>query len=39
MPLDIGSPSAQYLRDVELHALIQNLVEKGVVLTVVFDCC
>jgi hypothetical protein len=38
-PLDIGNPNAQYLRDIELHTLIQNLVDKGVVLTVVFDCC
>ncbi len=38
-PLDIGDPAAQYLRDVELHTLIQNLVAKDVVLTVVFDCC
>lgn len=39
VPLDIGNPNAQYLRDIELHTLIQNLVAKGVVLTVVFDCC
>ncbi|MBK6433775.1 caspase family protein [Candidatus Amarolinea dominans] len=39
VPLDIGDPNAQYLRDIELHTLIQNLVDKGVVLTVVFDCC
>ena len=39
VPLDIGDPNAQYLRDIEIHTLIQNLVNKGVVLTVVFDCC
>lgn len=39
VPLDIGNPNTQYLRDIELHTLIQNLVDKGVVLTVVFDCC
>jgi hypothetical protein len=39
VPLDIGNPNAQYLRDIELHTLIQHLVVKGVVLTVVFDCC
>ena len=39
VPLDIGDPNSQYLRDIEMHTLIQNLVDKGVVLTVVFDCC
>ena len=42
VPLDIGKPDdpdARYLRDVEMHNLIQNLVDKEVRLTVVFDCC
>ena len=42
VPPDIGKPgdpNARYLRDVELHYLIQALVEKDVRLTVVFDCC
>ncbi|EJT68862.1 hypothetical protein GGTG_13571 [Gaeumannomyces tritici R3-111a-1] len=29
----------KYLRDVELGALLQDIVEVGVVLTVVLDCC
>lgn len=29
----------QHLRDVELGALLQDIVEAGVVLTVVLDCC
>ena len=39
VPLDIGQPDAQYLRDVELAYLIQQLVDKQVLLTVVFDSC
>lgn len=42
VPPDIGKPgdaNARYLRDVELHNLIQALVDKDVRLTVVFDCC
>ncbi|MCB0084508.1 MAG: caspase family protein, partial [Caldilineaceae bacterium] len=42
VPLDIGKPNdpdARYLRDFEMHNLIQALVDKGVRLTVVFDCC
>ncbi|MEZ4866962.1 MAG: CU044_2847 family protein [Caldilineaceae bacterium] len=42
VPLDIGKPNdpnARYLRDVELHDLIETLVSKEVRLTVVFDCC
>jgi len=42
VPLDIGKagePDARYLRDVEIHELLQRLVDKGVRLTVIFDCC
>ena len=39
VPLDIGDPQARYVRDVELYYLIDDLVKKGVRLTVVFDCC
>ncbi len=39
VPLDIGDPGARYVRDVELYYLINELVKKGVRLTVVFDCC
>ena len=42
VPLDIGdpdNPDARYLRDVEMHNLLQDLVDKEVRLTVVFDCC
>ncbi len=42
VPLDIGKPGdpdARYLRDAEVHELLQRLVDKEVRLTVVFDCC
>jgi hypothetical protein len=39
VPIDIGSQSARYLRDVEIAKLLQAMVEKGLVVTVVLDCC
>jgi hypothetical protein len=39
VPLDIGKPGTRYLRDVEIHKLIRDMVDKGLVVTVVFDCC
>lgn len=42
VPLDIGKqddPNARYLRDVEIHTLLNRLVDKGVQLTIIFDCC
>jgi hypothetical protein len=39
VPLDIGDPQARYLRDVELYFLIDELLQKGLRLTVVFDSC
>jgi len=39
VPIDIGSQSARYLRDVEIAKLLRTMVEKGLVVTVVLDCC
>lgn len=39
VPMDIGQPGGQYLRDVELAHLISQLVAKGAILNVVLDCC
>lgn len=42
VPPDIGKPNdpdACYLRDVEMHHLLQKFVDNKVRLTVVFDCC
>lgn len=38
-PTDIGDAHARYLRDVEIHYLLQEMVEKKLVLTVVLDSC
>lgn len=39
VPTDIGDAHARYLRDVEIHYLLQEMVNKGLVLTVVLDSC
>jgi len=39
VPVDIGDPAAQYLRDVEIHALLKQLTDKDLAVTVVFDSC
>jgi hypothetical protein len=39
VPVDIGNTAARYLRDVEIARLLKAMVDKGLVVTVVFDCC
>ena len=39
VPCDIADPQAQYLRDLELAYLLKRMVDKGLVVTVVLDCC
>ncbi len=40
VPYDIGQAAKpRYLRDVEIQLLLQELAEKGVLTTVVLDCC
>ncbi len=39
VPVDIGTGEGQYLRDLELAKLLQNMVDKGLVVTLVLDCC
>ena len=39
VPTDIGKPISRYLRDIELAALLQQMVDKGLVVTVVLDSC
>ncbi len=39
VPIDIGLEGGQYLRDIEMARLFQAMVEKGLVVSVVFDCC
>ena len=39
VPIDIGDPKAQYLRDHELARLLKDMVEKGLNVTIVLDSC
>ncbi|MGB7923285.1 MAG: caspase family protein [Pyrinomonadaceae bacterium] len=39
VPVDIGSVETPYVRDVELMFLLQTMVEKGLLVTVVLDSC
>ena len=39
VPVDIGQTDGQYLRDVELGALLKELVKRGLIVTVVLDSC
>lgn len=39
VPSDIGNTEARYLRDVELAYLLKGMVDKELIVTVVFDSC
>ncbi|MBV9924331.1 MAG: caspase family protein [Acidobacteria bacterium] len=39
VPTDIGRAGTRYLRDVEMAYLLQQMVEKKLVATIVFDSC
>jgi hypothetical protein len=39
VPMDLGNSESRYLRDTELQQLIQNLVDKGLAVTIVLDSC
>ena len=39
VPTDIGNSEAQYVRDVEIAHLLKAMVDKNLIVTVVFDCC
>jgi hypothetical protein len=39
VPVDIGTGKGQYLRDLELAMLMKKMVDKGLVVTLVMDCC
>ncbi|BAY35571.1 peptidase C14 caspase catalytic subunit p20 (plasmid) [Nostoc carneum NIES-2107] len=39
VPTDIGFGEGQYLRDLELAALLKKMVDKGLIVTIVLDCC
>jgi Caspase domain len=39
VPIDIGNSEARYLRDIELAKLLQVMVSKGLLVTIVLDSC
>ena len=39
VPIDIGNSTARYLRDLELAKLLQDMVTKGLRVTMVLDSC
>ncbi len=39
VPTDIGNSEARYLRDVELVHILNKMVRRGLVVTLVFDSC
>lgn len=39
VPMDIGNSEARYLRDIELAHLLQQMVDKGLIVTIVLDSC
>ncbi|MBD2025815.1 caspase family protein [Leptolyngbya sp. FACHB-711] len=40
VPMDIGDlPEGRYLRDVEMTTLLKRMTDKGLIVTVVLDCC
>ena len=39
VPIDIHHPNARYLRDLELAALLKEMTDKGLAVTIVLDCC
>ena len=39
VPVDIGEGKGQYLRDLELAMLMKKMVDKGLVVTLIIDCC
>ena len=39
VPTDIGTEEGQYLRDLELATLLKKMADKGLLVTVVLDCC
>lgn len=39
VPTDIGNPKTRYLRDVEMAHILQTMVDKGLMVTIVLDSC
>ncbi|WP_237741536.1 caspase family protein [Anabaena sp. PCC 7108] len=39
VPTNIGNSEARYIRDLELAKILQNMVDEGLVVTIVLDSC
>lgn len=40
VPMDIGdTPEGRYIRDVEITTLLKRMTDKGLIVTLVLDCC
>lgn len=39
VPMDIGEPGGNYVRDLEMATLLQRMTAKGLVVTLVLDAC
>jgi|SRR5690242_9728126 len=39
VPMDLGDSEGRYFRDTELHFLLQDMVHKGLYVTIVLDSC
>lgn len=39
VPMDLGDSEGRYLRDTELQNLLQRLVDRGLIVTIVLDSC
>jgi len=39
VPMDLGDSEGRYLRDTELHFLLQNMLQKNLYVTVALDSC
>ncbi|GAA6618389.1 caspase family protein [Scytonema sp. NUACC26] len=39
VPTDLGNSTARYLRDIEIAKLLERMVDKKLVVTVIFDSC
>lgn len=39
VPMNIGNSESRYIRDLELAKILQNMVDKGLIVTMVLDSC
>jgi predicted phosphodiesterase len=39
VPTDIGNSETRYLRDIEIAHLLKQMIDKGIIVTLIFDSC